>query len=211
MTATIHRPKGILVTSRSNASTSIKRCLTPSSICGTNDQRTPVLMSTPTLGKLRNLRNYYARRCSPHSIVSPPEQQLKQVHTRVRFQPNVVIREIPSRNDYSRDDKRAMWMPRQELKQLIQKNLAEYAYEGRDWRNALEEDEFCTNEQGQLLHPAELARINQNNKPFLKLRVKKRKINRLCLRRVPFSNKSPELEGDACERNLKRPRIEVDL
>ena len=114
-------------------------------------------------GKLKNVRNYYARRrplmlqSSCRTLVSPERlSSQSSSSSKVHFHSDVLIHEIPSRKEYSNEDKRAIWMPRQELKQLILKNHQELAYEGRDWRNAPEEDEFGTDETGQVLHPMHL-------------------------------------------------------
>lgn len=182
MTATLlHRPKGILVTSRNTSSSSLKRCLETTCCGGKAQQKRPVLISPPT-GKLKTLRNYYSRRRSTAvaSIVvdaaqpplteqqSQPFQGLLSNATKVRFQSDVYICEIPSRRDYSKEDKRAIWMPRHELKELIRRNHTEFCYEGRDWRNAPEEDDFGTDEKGQRIHPAHVVIIapqddNNNN------------------------------------------------
>ena len=215
MTATVAHPKSILVTSRCSSRYSDDRSSPIKASSGSNSCNITMTMAGPSpvllTGKLKNLRNYYARRRptlkppTPVLIVSSPES------TRVRFRPRVFIREIPNRKDYSKADKRAIWMPRQELKKLILKNHTEFSFEGRDWRNAPEEDQFGTDEDGQLLHPVHLALKKKKRAPqpqqvsaastpcssstavIPSLAPRKRKSNavagknRRCLRRLPLS------------------------
>ena len=228
MTATINQPKSILLNSRRGTSGSLvkRSCAT----FGRKSTSTSVLIT----GKLKNLRNYYASRrpsIQPRTIfVVPPEQPRRS--SIVRFQPNALVCHIPSRKDYTKEERRAMWIPRRELKKLILKNHSEYAFEGRDWRTVPEEDEFGTDDQGQLIHPLQIAQKKMKTSPLLVSprlsQTKTNKLNRLRSRKLPlskpavieeeedeepdhkrpYSNLEEEDEDDDEERESKRSRIE---
>ncbi|KAL7557645.1 hypothetical protein ACA910_001249 [Epithemia clementina (nom. ined.)] len=122
----------------------------------------------------------------------------------VRFRSHVTIHEIPSRKEYSKADKRAIWTPRRELKKLILKNHTEFTFEGRDWRNAPEEEEFGRDEDGELVHPVHLAMKRRKRSPqqvLLNAAAKKRSScsdntdtdsanKRRCVREPPLSGNS---------------------
>ncbi|KAL7557646.1 hypothetical protein ACA910_001250 [Epithemia clementina (nom. ined.)] len=236
MTATVAQPlKSILFTSRCPSRYDDEDgCDASAGALGgglTLKPTRPVLIT----GKLKNLRNYYARRrpalkppssssCrQPTWIVSSEQEDDNDslsssssslsssgVATTkgVRFHSEVTIHEIPSRKEYTKADKRAIWTPRQELKKLILKNHTEFTFEGRDWRNAPEEEEFGRDEHGELVHPVHLALKQRKRSPqqvLLLDAAKKRKScsevattnasttnKRLCLRKLPLSNSSSD-------------------
>lgn len=105
--------------------------------------------SKPVL--LHNLRNYYARR-RPSMSISNKAPELPATDRKVQFYPKVRVKRIPSRFAYSAEDKVSLWVPKKELKQMVLRNHAEYAYEGQDWQKAPEEDDF-RQRNGKLVHP----------------------------------------------------------
>lgn len=103
---------------------------------------------------LRNLRNYYARRRPSMSISNkapPPEEA--PTDRKVQFFPKVRVKRIPSRCSYSDEDRLSMWLPKKELKQMVMRNHAEFAFEGQDWQNAPEETNGFGLRNGELVHP----------------------------------------------------------
>lgn len=194
MTASIEPQKSIL-TASSTHDVAMSR-FSPLSPLASCSGRVVISAHKPLL--LNNLRNYYARRrptmqpTSPSLISVSPQRFVK-----VRFESKVCIREIPNRRDYNKEDKKKIWTSRGELKRLMLKNHAEYVYEGRDWRNAPEEDEFGVDEDGQLIHPFHLK--------------EKRNKKRYVLRKLPISKnrfeESSSDEEDVEVRENKRPRV----
>ena len=106
--------------------------------------------SKPVL--LRNLRNYYARRRPSMSISNKAPPEDPPTDRKVQFFPKVRVKRIPSRFSYSDEDRLSMWLPKKELKQMVMRNHAEFAFEGQDWQKAPEEEEFGQR-NGELIHP----------------------------------------------------------
>ena len=118
-----------------------------------NAKKTPLPASKPVL--LRNLRNYYARRRPSMSISHKAMAAVDEAAAdskKVQFFPRVRVKRIPSRFSYSAQDRLSLWVPKKELKQMVVRNHAESAFEGQDWQQAPEEDEFGQR-NGQLVHP----------------------------------------------------------
>ena len=90
---------------------------------------------------LHNLRNYYARR-RPSMSISNKAPEEPSSERKVKFYPKVRVKRIPSRLAYSAEDKVSLWVPKKELKRMVLRNHAEYAFEGQDWQRAPEEDDF---------------------------------------------------------------------
>lgn len=103
---------------------------------------------------LRNLRNYYARRRPSMNISNkaPPSED-PPTDRKVKFFERVRVKRIPNRLSYSEEDKVSLWFPKKDLKELINKNHAEYAFEGYDWQNAPEENDGFGLRNGELVHP----------------------------------------------------------
>ena len=72
---------------------------------------------------------------------------------RIRFHSYVKVVEIPDRNAYTSKQKRRMWNGNEAIRENAKRNKVEYEWEGWEWQNVIEEDEFCFVD-GQLLHPA---------------------------------------------------------
>lgn len=102
---------------------------------------------------LRNLRNYYARRRPSMTISNkaPPEEP--PTDRKVQFFPKVRVKRIPNRLSYTDETRASMWLPKKELKQMVMKNHAEFAFEGQDWQNAPEETNGFGLRNGELVHP----------------------------------------------------------
>lgn len=89
-----------------------------------------------------------------------PEQQNFQSHGKersrriVHFDDSVLVVPIPSRHMYSNRIKEAFWTDGDELRNIADKNSYEYATEGWDWKNVLEDDDMYTDmATGEKIHP----------------------------------------------------------
>jgi hypothetical protein len=71
----------------------------------------------------------------------------------IRFHSYVKVVNIPSRFAYTTKQKRRMWNGENAIRQNAKRNKVEYEWEGWQWQNVIEEDEF-TLIDGQLIHPA---------------------------------------------------------
>ncbi len=63
------------------------------------------------------------------------------------------MRYVPLHSDYSQRVRQKYWNSAQELWEMAARNSVEYAAEGFDFRNVVEEENF-TRWGGQLIHPA---------------------------------------------------------
>jgi hypothetical protein len=61
--------------------------------------------------------------------------------TNVRFAPKVRVKRVPSRHSYAADSKALLWFTKEQLRDLVQKNLAEVQLEPADWRDIEEDDD----------------------------------------------------------------------
>lgn len=74
---------------------------------------------------------------------------------RIQFKCYVKVAEIPHRDSYSPTQRMQMWNDCKTIRERAKVNRIEYDWEGTDWENAPEEDEFC-NIDGNIVHPAHL-------------------------------------------------------
>jgi hypothetical protein len=65
------------------------------------------------------------------------------------------IHEIPSQHSYSREEKQNMWTSAAEEQPMILQNTIEYEYEGWDYTQVVEEQDFALVE-GRLIHPVHM-------------------------------------------------------
>lgn len=77
----------------------------------------------------------------------------------VDFAPEVSMMLIPHRFDYDDDVRSSLWSSRHELGAMAARNYLEFAAEERDWRNAIEEDEMVTLNNGEKVHPVHYDRL----------------------------------------------------
>jgi hypothetical protein len=99
------------------------------------------------------IRERYARRrpsmTANAAAVIPEEPRA----TRVTFKPTVRVKRIPNvQSDYTEEERMAMWHTKKQLRDIVARASAEVAFEGRDWQNAPEEEDFVC-QDGKLLHP----------------------------------------------------------
>ncbi|KAG7351970.1 hypothetical protein IV203_008018 [Nitzschia inconspicua] len=82
------------------------------------------------------------------------EQNYDRSHRRIQFNNNVMVVPIPSRHAYSKRIKQAFWMNGAELQANAERNRYEFASEGWDFHQVLEDEDFYVNTvTGQLVHP----------------------------------------------------------
>jgi hypothetical protein len=72
----------------------------------------------------------------------------------VKFNYYVKVVEIPNRHSYSSKQRKRMWNDGKSIRTNAKRNRIEYDYDGRNWQNAPEEQDFCTLENGRKVHPA---------------------------------------------------------
>lgn len=72
----------------------------------------------------------------------------------IKFQCYVKVVEIPSRHSYSSVQRKRLWNDGKSIRANAKRNRMEYEWEGREWQNAPEENDFCTLGNGTIVHPA---------------------------------------------------------
>jgi hypothetical protein len=88
----------------------------------------------------------------------------QQPSRRVRFSERVKVCEIPNRHAYPEDVKFNLWNSRVQTKRAACRNSFEYAWEGRSWRSAVEEQRFLPLQGGQRwVHPAHFRQWAEEN------------------------------------------------
>jgi hypothetical protein len=75
-------------------------------------------------------------------------------HRRIQFNKSVMVVPIPSRHAYSKRIKQAFWMDEAEIQATAERNRYEFASEGWDFHQVLEDEEmYLDTATGQLVHP----------------------------------------------------------
>jgi len=70
------------------------------------------------------------------------------------FNTEIVTHEIPSLEEFTKDELRRTWYMDDEAYKMIEKNVIEYRAEGWNWNSVIEEDQMIVdNITGQLVHP----------------------------------------------------------
>ena len=74
--------------------------------------------------------------------------------TRIQFNNDVMVIQIPSHNDYSNRIREYLWSSGHEISENAERNRIEYASEGWDWHSVLEDDDMYVDARtGELVHP----------------------------------------------------------
>lgn len=99
----------------------------------------------------------------PLGGVTPRQEKLKcdatstikkKKHTKIMFDDEVSVIPIPMRTEYSERVRSRIWSNRFELQENAQRNAVEFAAEGWNYRNVVEDDEmFVCSISGELVHP----------------------------------------------------------
>lgn len=80
---------------------------------------------------------------------------IKPKTTRIAFQDQVEVMQIPTRHEYSNRIKSRIWSNRYELQENAERNAVEFASEGWNWRNVTEDEGmYICSVSGELVHPA---------------------------------------------------------
>mmetsp|Transcript_18147 Transcript_18147/g.29303 ORF Transcript_18147/g.29303 Transcript_18147/m.29303 type:complete len:214 (+) Transcript_18147:65-706(+) len=81
----------------------------------------------------------------------------------VRFNTVVSVVQIPSRNQYSKRIKQSLWRDRDELSEMVERNMEEFRAENFDWRSVvLDDDMYVDSTNGELVHPCHVPGANDD-------------------------------------------------
>ena len=115
----------------------------------------PALRTSPTSSNRKSIPFLQGEvECSETSEKMDREFNASE-NRKITFSSVVSIMDIPSRDSYSIEERQTIWIPSEDLKQLTEKNLLEFAAEGWFWQNVVEEDGMVLM-NGVLMHPIHL-------------------------------------------------------
>jgi len=96
------------------------------------------------------------------------EDEEARQRARVKFNDKVTVMLIPSCDDYCHESRKNMWGTPTEKKRSIKRNKLEFAFEGFDFANVLEEKDFvCDDQSKNIVHPVYRAKRRRSNNAFL--------------------------------------------
>jgi hypothetical protein len=72
----------------------------------------------------------------------PSSSRRERRKKRIEFSETVRVVLIPSHTDYAADEKEAMWASKKAIAAMASNNFIEFAAEGWDWRNAVDDDDM---------------------------------------------------------------------
>lgn len=100
---------------------------------------------------------------SPHGVSTPQDSHLLNGSSRkgrsVSFDDSVAIRLIPSLSHLSMDIRKEIWGSKEEMRFNVQRNAAEFAFEGWNWQQVVEDHDMIRGRNGELIHPAHMLHI----------------------------------------------------
>jgi hypothetical protein len=105
-----------------------------------------------------------ANESEPSLASSPTESSAASSisNRRLTFNENVTVCPIPKHQEYSNRIKEHLWNSQEEVMKNAQRNSIEFAAEGWDWRNTLEDEnmyrDVSTNE---MIHPVHIEQLQQ--------------------------------------------------
>eukprot|EP00980_Cylindrotheca_fusiformis_P005597 scaffold1184_cov132-Cylindrotheca_fusiformis.AAC.18 len=114
-----------------------------------------------------SLASFFAKKASEseHSLASSAEsasESSSTSHRRLTFNETVTVCPIPKHQEYSNRIKDHLWNSPEEMMQNARRNSIEFAAEGWDWRNSLEDENMyrcvSTNEK---IHPVHVEQMRQ--------------------------------------------------
>jgi hypothetical protein len=101
-------------------------------------------------------RNHSFNSRSPKKKVKVEQKQKK----RVSVNKVVIVVPIPSRAEYCSETRQRIWSSAAELYANAARNTVEFASEGWNWRNVLEEDQMLVHQNnGEFIHPIHLQNV----------------------------------------------------
>jgi hypothetical protein len=92
---------------------------------------------------------------SDNSFIRSESKEDSRTYT-IKFQCYVRVVEIPNRRSYTSKQRKRMWNDCKSIRANAKRNRIEYDWEGRNWQNAPEEQDFCMLRNGTKGHPAYL-------------------------------------------------------
>jgi len=112
--------------------------------------------TTTTPPSNKDKRNNNLRSLSSCELAQGQDHERFQQHhqRRIQFNSHVMVVPIPSRHSYSKRIKQTFWMDGAEIQETAERNRYEFASEGWDFHQVLEdEDMYVDAMTGQLVHP----------------------------------------------------------
>eukprot|EP00934_Nitzschia_sp_Nitz4_P001926 Nitzschia sp. Nitz4//scaffold35_size145790//12592//13121//NITZ4_003006-RA/size145790-augustus-gene-0.109-mRNA-1//1//CDS//3329549052//1926//frame0 len=98
----------------------------------------------------------FASKRKAEEVEGPATKKLKKRKT-LTFQETVQVVPIPMRTEYSIGERSSMWSSASELQANAARNEFEFAFEGWNWRNVLDDvNLFYTLGNSELIHPCHL-------------------------------------------------------
>ena len=77
----------------------------------------------------------------------------------VSFDDSITIRSIPTRKEYPVAIRKDLWGTKEEVLFNVHRNAMEFAAEGWDWQQAVEDHEMIKGHNGELIHPVHIRRF----------------------------------------------------
>ena len=99
---------------------------------------------------------------SPQGVSTSRDSHQNGASRKVRsvsFDDSVAIRLIPSLSHLSMDIRKQIWGSKEEMRFNVQRNAAEFAFEGWNWQQVVEEHDMIRGRNGELIHPAHMLHI----------------------------------------------------
>jgi hypothetical protein len=88
-----------------------------------------------------------------------PQPIDKRPRKQIQFNDDVSVVPIPMRSEYSERVRARLWSDRFEIHDMASRNALEFAAEGWDWKNVIEDDGmFVCTASGELIHPVHCQR-----------------------------------------------------
>ncbi|CAJ1938691.1 unnamed protein product [Cylindrotheca closterium] len=91
----------------------------------------------------------------PHMLRTLSLASETSTSSSVSFEQYVVVHPIPNLDAYSEDMKQAIWTNQEEAEIEVMRNYLEFASEGMQWQNTLEEEDFFEY-NNELVHPVHI-------------------------------------------------------
>jgi len=90
-----------------------------------------------------------------NNAITKAKTKTKTKTTRIAFLDQVEVMPIPTRHEYSNRIKSRIWSNRYELQENAERNAVEFAAEGWNWANVIEDEGmYICSVSGELVHPA---------------------------------------------------------
>lgn len=119
-------------------------------------RRTQNQIRTKLLAKLGIFpkKKRVTRVCTNEAATEKKLLSTMKARRRVSFNKKVSVVEIPSHRDYDDESHSSTWLSCGDIQSNAERNLREFAAEGWDWKNVVEETSMYRLTNGQLVHPA---------------------------------------------------------